>query len=74
MGTKKKESSVNKYKLRLYQIRVNLERKGIKQPIKEMILRNMIEDNKNNHNYLLGRIVNEDFLYELETLDVITNE
>ncbi len=54
-----------KYQLLLWETRLDIEKKGISKPVHEMIKLGLIKDYPNNHNYLLGRMQNEEFLKKL---------
>lgn len=58
------------YKLKLYQLRSELLKAGVMQPVKWMIERDLWQDHKNNNNYLSGRIANADFLTALDKLKI----
>lgn len=58
-----------KHGLKLFQIRSKLQEMGIVQPIKEMIERGLWKANKNNHNYLSGRMYDNEFLKALDKLE-----
>jgi len=57
------------FMLDLYEIRLYLAINDIKQPIKEMVKRGFIKEDKNNTNYLNGRILNLDFLNNLKDFE-----
>jgi hypothetical protein len=55
--------------LDLYESRLYLADNGVKQPIKEMIKSGFLKEDKNNTNYLNGRIVNPSFLISLRRFE-----
>lgn len=69
MKNNKDEVNPIEYRLKLYQIRARLQKKGIIQPVKEMIEQGLIPKNKENSNFLLGRTINVSFLEALERFE-----
>lgn len=61
----------NEFRLKLFQTRVNLEKKAIKKPIKAMIENGLWNRTDQDNNYLSGRIINNDFLEALDKLNNI---
>ena len=62
------------FRLKLYQLRSELLKKGILQPVKNMVEEGLIADSKQNHNFLSGRILNQEFLDALSNYNDLTNE
>ena len=67
MGNRTVKENVG-YKLRLYQLRSDLLSLGCLQPVKWMIEDGTWQEDANNHNYLSGRVINEDFIIALDRL------
>lgn len=57
------------YMLDLYESRLYLATNDIKQPIKEMVKSGFIKEDKNNTNYLNGRILNQNFLTSIKKFE-----
>ena len=58
--------TLNKYQLELWRTRSELQRKGIHKPVNEMVKMGILKKDKQNSNYILGRISNEEFLEKLK--------
>ncbi len=56
------------YGLYLYQLRSDILKLGCMQPVKWMINMDIWHEDKDNHNYLSGRMVNKEFIVALERL------
>ena len=61
----------NEYRKELSIIRVSLERKSIKSPIKTMIERYLWVRTKQDNNYYSGRTIDKGFLNAIKKLDNI---
>ena len=59
----------NQIRLELSQVRSRLIAKAVPQPVKSMIKKGLWTKTKQDHNYLLGRTLNIEFLEALKKLD-----
>lgn len=60
------------YKLQLFKTRKQLNIKGVSQPVRIMINKGLWTKTKQDSNYLLGRVINEEFLTALKKLEKTT--
>jgi hypothetical protein len=61
-----------KYRLKLYTLRSQLQDNGILQPVNEMVKLGILKKDTKNWDYLLGRVLNEEFLEKLENFTIKT--
>ena len=66
-----KQDDKIKYQLNLWQLRSQLQDKGIRQVIPELLKEGLWKEDKQNHNYLLGRMQDDKFLEALNKLNEI---